>query len=185
MRKLIISSLILFLMFSSTALAIDPYSIDREFLNNSGTYWFHEETQDSYYTHITETASFDGHLARFGIDSLNGSVKRVYFVGWLADMDFSQSEDLEFSESLYAYDDCLDTLYNYLPDDSEFDEIFSSYGIYQDLTEGVLGPYHEAGVNWTTNPSNIGRIEANHAGPYKAVAERSYDGWLQFQVYFP
>jgi len=185
MRKTILLILTLLLLFSSSAFAIDPNSIDREFLNYSSLYWTYEETRDSGYTLITETASPEGHFAQLGIRSRNGSVMQVYFIGWLADMDFTKSEDLIFSEGLRAYNDCLYTLCDFLPDDREFDEIFTSYGIYHDLMEGVSTPYHEAGKNWITTSSGIGKIEAYHTGSYKAVAERTNDGWMQFQVFFP
>ena len=183
MKKLLLTLIIMLLPV--TAFAVSPNTLDREFLNHSDQYWDHAERVEDGKDIITETATLDaGRATQFGVVSVNGDVTQVYFIGWFADMEMLDGG--EFSEGLFAYNDCISTLCDHLPDDAEFDSMFSAYDIFMQLNEGPYDDVDEYdGESWKISAWIRGKMAANHAGPYQAVAERMDDGMFWFTVLFP
>ena len=186
MKKIVLMIGLLLIIMSTEAFAVDPELVVNEFLSQTNTHWRSDETTENGKITITESASIRDHSYRFAIVSIDNDVKQIYFVGWFADMRMINGG--EFTEGLNAYNDCFYTCSAFLPHAQEFEEIFSSYGIQQDLLEGrdkIEYPYYYADNYWKLETLNVGRIVANHPGPYRAEAVWLDDGRIWFSVQFP
>ena len=184
--KRLIAVLLLILLCCPAALASEsPYAIMETFLNYTDLSWSVDEEYDDDTVSLYARANFGGHPYEFGVNGiLEGGGARacqIWFSGWFQDM--KMLDEGLFSDGLHAYNDCWNTAEQFIPDDMDADEIFSSYNIYYCVDEGLYGVNYSS--SWEVVDNGGGALSARHSGPYLVSAEHLDDGRIWFIVMFP
>ena len=179
---LVVALMLVAVLSASAAYMVKPSAVDSVFHSNADPEvpWHYASSteSDGSFT-ITETANLDGHTYEIGIVGKDDQVARVYFSGWFADMEMIEGM---FPQGLHAYNDCLCTCQDFLPDDMEVDFFFSPYDIYYAVEE--VDSYFESSEHWQLIANEPGRLAIRHPEGCEVEARHMDDGRMWFTVTF-
>lgn len=200
MRKLVFTVVIILIMATYTASASFTYA-SGPFTSGAFDGCFHPYLQEAY-SHLlhcwdenehyyndgsfllTKTTSLDGHPYTIEICGINDRVDTVCFIGWFDDMKGYE----ETNYGLEAYDACLFSCEDYIPDVDELgDDItvvscFAPGRLYGNVSAG--SSYRSLGSHWEIISTPPGRLAARHSDGCMIEAQRMGNGALWFTITF-
>ena len=124
----------------------------------------------------------DGRPYTIELSGFNDRIDTVCFIGWFEDM--KGQEDVNYG--LEAYDACLFSCYDYIPDDDEFgeditiDSCFAPSRLYKNVSAG--SDYKSLGSHWEIISTPPGRLAARHFDGCMIEAQRMSSGALWFTM---